>query len=284
MQIQTFSPISIAKKTMSFLLLAGAFYFQATAQNPADSLIFQQKIETCNTEIIGECIVEYGQSFVGTPYVAHTLEGNAKETLVINLRALDCATFVESIFAMAIASQSDDKSFGYFTQIIKALRYHAGAIDGYGSRIHYFSDWLYENQQNGYLRDVSAEIGGVPFTTKVSFMSQNPKYYPALSDKNELEKVKAVEDNMNTRKLSYIPKNKISDIEDKLQNGDIIGITTSVAGLDIAHEGFVLKKNGHAYLLHASSELKKVVVSDETIAEYLARHKTQTGIMVARPN
>ncbi len=273
---------------MFLLCLVAIFQLQTTAQNPADSLIFKQTIETCNTEIIGECIVDYGQSFIGTPYIAHTLEGNASETLVINLRALDCATFVESIFAMAIASQSEDKSYTYFTKIIKALRYHAGVIADYGSRIHYFSDWLYENQQNGYLRDVSAEIGGVPFTTKVSFMSQNPKYYPALSDKNELEKVKAVEENMNThmntRKLFYITKDKISAIEDKLQNGDIIGITTSVAGLDIAHEGFVLKKNGHAYLLHASSELKKVVVSDETIAEYLARHKTQTGIMVARPN
>lgn len=282
--MQTFLPTFIVKTILSSLLFVAIFSLQMMAQNPTDSLIFQQKIETCNTEIIGECIVEYGQSFVGTPYVAHTLEGNVQETLVINLRNLDCATFVESIFAMAIVSQNEDKSFNYFTKVMKALRYHAGSIAGYGSRIHYFSDWLYENAQNGYLRDISAEIGGIPFTTKVSFMSQNPKYYPALSDKNELEKIKEVENNMNTRKLFYIPKDKISEIEDKLQNGDIIGITTSVAGLDIAHEGFVLKKNGHAYLLHASSEQKKVVVSEETIAEYLARHKTQTGIMVARPS
>lgn len=265
-------------------ILFTVFYTKLPAQNAADSLIFKQKAEACNTEVIGECIVEYGQSFIGTPYIAHTLEGNPVETLVVNLRALDCATFVESVFAMAITTQTEGKNFGYFPKVLKALRYHAGTIDGYGSRIHYFSDWLYENEQNGYLRDVSAEIGGIPFTTKVNFMSQNPKFYPALADKKEWEKVKTVETNMNERKLFYVPKDKINRIEDKLQNGDIIGITTSVAGLDISHEGFVLKKNGHAYLLHASSEQKKVMVSEETLSEYLAKHKTQTGIMVARPN
>lgn len=284
MTSNTAKTLTIPTKAALILAFFCSFCTQNPAQNSADSTLFAQKREICNTEIIGECIVEYGQSFVGTPYVAHTLEGNPAETLVVNLRALDCATFVENMFAMALTSQSEDKSFPYFTKVLKALRYHDGAIEGYASRIHYFSDWLFENEKNGYLRDVSAEIGGIPFETKVSFMSQNPKFYPALSDKNEVEKIRKVEASMNERKLFFVPKDKISSIEDKLQNGDIVGITTSVAGLDISHEGFVLKKNGHAYLLHASSEQKKVMVSEETLAAYLAKHKTQTGIMVARPN
>ncbi|MEZ4902174.1 MAG: DUF1460 domain-containing protein [Spirosomataceae bacterium] len=71
-------------------------------------------------------------------------------------------------------------------------------------------------------------------------------------------------------------------IEGELQEGDIIGITSGIAGLDFNHEGFVTKKQGRAYLLHASSELKKVVIATEPLADYLQRIKKHSGIVVLR--
>jgi hypothetical protein len=36
------------------------------------------------------------------------------------------------------------------------------------------------------------------------------------------------------------------------------------------------------YLLHASSDAGRVLISEKPLAEYLAGNKSQTGIMVAR--
>jgi len=67
-----------------------------------------------------------------------------------------------------------------------------------------------------------------------------------------------------------------------LQDGDIIGITSGIEGLDFNHEGFVVKRNGRAYLLHASLEAKKVILATETLADYLQRVKKHSGIVVLR--
>ena len=52
------------------------------------------------TEPIGEVMAAIGTSFIGTPYVAHTLEVPGPERLVVNLQGLDCTTFVEKIVAL----------------------------------------------------------------------------------------------------------------------------------------------------------------------------------------
>ncbi len=83
-------------------------------------------------------------------------------------------------------------------------------------------------------------------------------------------------------KLSYIPKNKLLSKESFIQTGDIIAITSSVGGLDIAHEGFAIRQNGRVYLLHASQDFGKVMVTKEPLVEYLSRHPKQTGVMISR--
>lgn len=46
---------------------------------------------------VGDVIVEIGKTFMGTDYVAGTLDNNPdSENLVINLNGLDCVTFVEN--------------------------------------------------------------------------------------------------------------------------------------------------------------------------------------------
>jgi hypothetical protein len=76
--------------------------------------IFSEKdIEICNSKFelavskslaekpLNEIIVEVGKSFVGTEYVAHAIDQDGEEQLVINLAGLDCTTFLESTFALA---------------------------------------------------------------------------------------------------------------------------------------------------------------------------------------
>ena len=114
-------------------------------------------------------------------------------------------------------------------------------------------------------------------------MSAHCNAYPALKTHPEwCRQMSTIEKNIHQLHLRYIPKEQLKDCETYLQTGDIIGITTLVKGLDISHTGLVTMQNGKAYLLHASSEAKKVVVSNETLYDYLAARKNHSGIMVAR--
>lgn len=261
-------------------------YFFIHSHNREQEKIFKSKIELCQTASVQDCIVEYGISFLNVPYVAHTLEENETEQLVVNLDKFDCATFVESVLAMAIVSVRDKQQYDHFAEMLQKLRYRNGQIDGYASRIHYFSDWMYENTQNGILQNVTEELNGVPYLKTVNFMSENPSLYKQLAKSPEtVEKTRLVEKEMNKRPpMKYVPKAEIKTIEANIQEGDIIGITTSVKGLDIAHEGFAIKRKGRIHLLHASSDEKKVVVSSQPLSDYLMSHKSQTGIIVCRAN
>jgi hypothetical protein len=66
-------------------------------------------------------------------------------------------------------------------------------------------------------------------------------------------------------------------------DGDIVGITTGIEGLDISHVGVLVRKAGRIHIIHASSKAEKIIVSEETLEEYLLTNKSATGIMVARP-
>ena len=47
-------------------------------------------------------IIFFARKLLGIPYVAHTLEVNKTEKLVVNLRQLDCTTFVENVVALSL--------------------------------------------------------------------------------------------------------------------------------------------------------------------------------------
>jgi hypothetical protein len=80
-----------------------------------------------------------------------------------------------------------------------------------------------------------------------------------------------------------LPQDQIEANENKIMNGDIIALTTSITGLDITHTGIAIRaKDGRIHLLHASSS-GKVEVSELPLVEYLKKIKKNTGIMVARP-
>lgn len=275
-------------KNLLFLLAfaANSLFAQGVVESvTSNDEQYNRRAESCQNGNIAECMPIYAKTFVGIPYVAKTLEINPTEELVLNFSELDCTTFVETVLAMAITANSDgDRSIEGYKTTLQKLRYHQGNIDGYASRIHYFSDWLYENEANGFIRNITQELGGVVYSKEINFMSTHPKSYDQLRNGAELDKIKAIETNMNQRKMFYIPKEEIRNVEDKLNDGDIIAITTSVEGLDVAHEGMIMKRDGRAYFVHASSEAKKVVYGEETISDYVLRHKSQTGIMVARPN
>jgi len=247
---------------------------------PEDTVIFHRFLQYAQQ---GErSIIRTAQFFMNTPYVGGTLEGDEKEQLRVNLRELDCVTFVENVLALHLMLQSDDHTFKNFCRLLQNIRYRNGVIDGYLSRLHYFSEWIYNNRQMGMISQPAIPVCR-EFTTKVSYMSTHCDAYPALkSNPDQCRQMAAIEKSIHELNLCYIPKEQVKKDETHLLTGDIIAITTSLNGLDIAHTGYAIMQNGRIYLLHASSDAKKVIVSDKTLHDYLANRKNHSGVMVAR--
>jgi len=230
-----------------------------------------------------ELIVKVGNFLKETPYVAHTLEIEP-EQLVVNLRELDCTTFAENSLAIARTIKSQTPSFEQFIRELQNIRYRNGVIDGYPSRIHYFSDWIFENNKNNLVKDISKEIANTPYPLIVNFMSTHPQSYVQLkNDSTLIPEIAAKEQEISKREMYFIPEEKIATFEKLLQNGDIAGITTNIKGLDMSHVVILQRVNGRIHILHASTTAKNVILSEETLEDYLKKNKSATGIMVIRP-
>lgn len=115
-------------------------------------------------------------------------------------------------------------------------------------------------------------------------MSTHPASYRQLkSDPSLIENIRTQEQVLSARTFHFISEDRISDLEPGLEDGDILGITTNIDGLDVLHVGILQRKNGIIHLWHASSRQGKVVLSEETLEAYLANSRSANGIMVARP-
>ncbi len=232
---------------------------------------------------INEVIVKIGKTFLGTDYVAHTLEVEDEEILVINLSGLDCTTFLENALVLARCTKKGETSFDDYLNELKSIRYRNGIINQYPSRIHYFSDWIYENDKNGVVKDVTKEIGGLRYDKEINFMTNNTKSYRQLSNDDFVNQIKIIEEEISAREYYFIPEENISSVEKNIHHGDLIAITSNIEGLDIAHVGVAVKMNDRIHFMHAPMVGKKVEITEKPLADYVKANKRQHGIMVARP-
>jgi len=276
------------KPTTAFLFIL--FSCISAAQKITCSLenkaAFEAKIEAIKKfqdNTIGDTMVAVGKSFLGTPYVAKTLEVGTTESLVLNLQELDCTTFVENVLAFSYLLKNKRTHFDDFINTLETIRYKYGKLDGYSSRLHYFTDWIRNNQKKGLVLDITNNIGGSETTKQINFMSSHQELYPFLKDNDEnVSKIKKAEDSLNQEVMCVLLQEDIAANEYLLQSGDIIALTTSIKGLDVTHTGIVIKQpDGRIHLLHASTT-GAVKISKLPLVAYLKKIKHNTGIMVAR--
>lgn len=259
-----------------------------TAQDKQKCESYLSRLEKMDLQgkTAGEIAIEVGKMMMGTPYVAHTLELDGPEQLVVNFTGLDCTTFLENVVVMSRLRMKDSLSFSCYQEELERLRYRNGDLNAYPSRLHYFIDWIYNNQEKGIIKDKGQEIGGVPYAKDINFMSTHRDSYVKLGDSDNFQAIINTEKAINARDYTYhyIPKGEISSFEEKINDGDLIAITTTIKGLDIVHVGLAYHQNERLHLLHASSKSNKVEISSIPIADYLAPNKIQSGIMVCRIN
>lgn len=260
-----------------------------TIYSKSDILTFDKYITTVaeNTNSkTQDLIISTAKFFLNKPYVAATLDKGDPEKLVVNFSELDCTTFVETCMALYSTVHSQDTSFSMYKSRLVAMRYRGGVIDGYCSRLHYSSDWIYENQKRGFWKDISAELHGVCISKPVNYMSTHPQVYKQLKYSEEnISQIADIERNINARgNYIVIPTEKIPIVRELIQNGDVILFATAIAGLDYSHMGIAYWVNGNLHFIHASSAAKRVVIESKTLVDYCKNSRNCTGISVLRVN
>jgi hypothetical protein len=231
----------------------------------------------------GELIIETARCFADRPYVASTLE-KEPERLIVNLREVDCTTFVETVVAMTLAMRDTAPSFESFCLYLQQLRYRNGAINDYTDRLHYFSDWIFENGRKGFVRDVTQALGGEPLSLKLSFMSTHPDSYRQLkSQPGRILTMREKEKEISQRDgYAVIPPERIRDCAEGMKSGDIVCFVTNIEGLDVSHVGFVYRQDGILKLVHASLAGRKVMIDARPLQDFASAARTTVGVMIVR--
>ena len=230
----------------------------------------------------------FARKFLDVPYVAHTLEVNDDEQLVINTSQLDCTTLVETVTALTLCAYQKQFTFAAYQNNLRNMRYYNGVVDTYTSRIHYFTDWIVTNTKAGIVSEIQQP--NPPFTAvqtvKVNYMSEHPQSYKALKAHPEyVADIRKMEQRLTGMKFRFIPKTEVKNtaaMREAVHDGDIIAITCNKPGLDIAHLGFAVWHQDGLHLLNASQLHKKVVEEPMTLYQYLQKHPSHTGIRIIR--
>ena len=257
----------------------------------ADSITICRLLsEACRQPAETNIPLFFARQFLGIPYVAHTLEAQGDERLVVNTRQLDCTTLVETVTALTQCAYRQQYSWQAYLKALTAMRYRKGVIDRYPSRIHYFTEWITQNSETGLVAELQQP--NPPFmaiqTVDVNYMSNHPESYQALRQHPDyVGEIREMEQRVSGQQFRYIPKARVgrsAELRKVIRDGDIIAITCKKAGLDIAHLGFAVWKKGNLHLLNASQLHKKVVEESMTLWQYLQKHPSHTGIRIIRIN
>lgn len=240
----------------------------------------------------GTCVnsLFFARKFLRLPYVAHTLEVQNEEGLVVNTRQLDCATFVETVTALTLCARHQAYTWNDYVKALTAMRYRGGKINHYTSRIHYYTEWIMQNDKRGIVSEIQQP--NPPFsviqTVQVNYMSQHPDAYKALKQHPEyISEIRAMEERISGSKFRYIPRAAVKNtnlLRETIHDGDIIAITCTKPGLDIAHLGFALWREDGLHFLHASMMRKRVLIDPLLLRDYLKLNNAYTGIRVIRIN
>ncbi|MNJ28767.1 hypothetical protein D3C77_233140 [compost metagenome] len=225
--------------------------------------IFSRAQAKPTTQVIAPGVEEISSALMDTPYQADTLIGSVTvpEQLVVDLRHLDCFTFIDNVEALRRSSNNQE----YIKQLIK-VRYAQGKVD-FSHRRHFFTDWAQD--RDAQAQDVTSDLGSV---TKIVEKDLNIKadgtpFIPGLSGVS--------------RRIAYIPGPVFnSETIKNIKDGDYIGVYSDLPGLDVSHVGvFIRTANGPVFRNASSRSMNRKVV-DYPFVEFVAK---VPGIVVLRP-
>jgi len=194
--------------------------------------------------------------FLGHSYQSNPLIGSADtaEVFTASLDGFDCVTYIETILALARASNVDD-----FIEWLRKIRYEQGRIQ-WEQRNHYMTLWLRNNIREGIIRPVSTPAA------------------PMVSRERVLNGVPGLA-SQRTR-VKCVPKPAVPRLVAHFQSGDLIFFASTRKNLDVFHAGIIVRDGKRVLMRHASRSEGLVV--EQELGEFLKANRT-SGVIVVRP-
>lgn len=278
--------------TLLFLLplAASAQDYASTADDIALAGIVMQDLAAAPQEAPGAQMVRAAKHLLGQPYEAGTQEGR-EERLRIYLTRTDCILFAETCLGLVrtVQRKGAQATFEDLAQTLQGTRYRDGAVDGYASRLHYTTEWIRQGERTGVFEDLSESLGGVRDARRIDFMSTHPDSYAPLKGESQYAKdnrgrIREMETRVSALPRYYVPKERLTAVEERIQSGDILCFATSIDGLDYSHVviAYREKPGDRLGFIHASTSAKRVVIEPRTLQAYLDANARILGISVLR--
>ena len=197
----------------------------------------------------------FSRHFSGRRYEPNPLIGSAEtaEVFSASFEGFDCVTYIETVLALALASNVDD-----FTKWLRKIRYEGGRVE-WKRRNHYMTLWIRNNVREGIIRPVS--MSAVPSITIERVLNVVPGLAPQRT------------------RVKCVPKRGLPRLERYLQTGDLIFFASTRKHLDIFHAGIIMRDE-KVSMRHASRS--KGAVVEQELSDFLEANR-MTGVIVMRP-
>jgi hypothetical protein len=212
--------------------------------------------ETKHDRCAGSRIDVLSRRFLGHPYKPNPLIGSAgtAEVFTASLDGFDCVTFIETVVALARASNVDD-----FTQWLRKIRYEQGRIQ-WERRNHYMTLWIRNNVCIGIIGPIS--MPAVPINTRERVLN----VVPGLPAQRTCVKC--------------VPKRAVPRLQPHLHSGDLIFFVSTRRNLDVFHAGIIVRDGNTVLMRHASRSHGLVV--EQELSDFLKANR-MAGVIVVRP-
>ena len=208
------------------------------------------------------------------------------ETLDANVDAFECVSFIESTLAVARCAWESEPTASCFVRELEATRYRSGHMGDYASRLHYFVDWIGDNESRGRLVNMTAALGGEPVQKDFFYITERVLERSDVQEDDLASltrEMQTTEARLSATTHAVLTRQSAPPVLSELENGDLVAFVRERPGLLVNHAGFVYWANGTPRLLHASSYHGRVVITVEDLTNYLLRRPERRGVIVARP-
>ncbi len=215
------------------------------------------------------------KTMVGQPYVLDPLgEGEVPDAdPMVRYDAYDCLTFVEEVVALSMGDTPAETH-----QIRKTLRYGSRSPK-YIHRHHLMAlQWLPSAQQNGWLVDRTASLGGAHSMEREITLET----WAAWSQRSQFHH-KDEELPIGHARMTVLPIERAREVMPQIPHGSLLLTVRedrSYRPVWVSHVGLVFHIDGTAYVRHAT-KLGEDQVKDHDLGWYLEHLKSYTHLPVA---
>ena len=223
---------------------------------------------------IDQSLADLAEFFLGSPYLAFSLDRPGSEQLRLDLTQFDCMLFVELLLALASTETFDD-----FAEQTRRLRYRNGNV-GYCTRQHYFHDWVISAQTQGLLDTTTDWPGQASRDLPLNFMSSHRDLYPPLQSSRLFD---CIHEREQGRRIEqhYLPLESLDAALPSLRSGDLFAVATRVSGLDVSHAGVLVREGSRLDAIHAAPG--RGVMRSRSFSQYLQSVPDAIGAVIVRP-